>query len=73
MAIIVLVVVRLHVAMEVARLRETKVADLAPVRLLSTVDSLVLCEGGGVGEGLPAVVTSVRPLPRVSAKVSRHR
>lgn len=41
----VLVVVCLHVAMEVTRLRETEVADLAPVRFLPTVDSLVFGEG----------------------------
>ena len=53
-------------------MRETKVADLTPVRLFPAVDSLVFGEGGGVSKGLTTVVASVRPLARVSTKVSRH-
>ena len=65
--------VGLHVAMKVARLRESQAADLAAVRFLTTVDPLVFGEGGGVCKGLAAVVTPVRPLPRVGAKVGCHR
>ena len=62
--------VGLHVAVEIPRLRKSKIADLAPVRLLSTVNALVFGESGRVREALAAVVTSVGPLSRVCAKVS---
>ena len=65
--------VGLHVAMEVARLREPEIAHLAAVRLLSTVYPLVLGERGPVGKGLPAVVAPVGPLPRVGPNVGGHR
>lgn len=40
-----LIVMCLHVAMEVPRLRETEITYLAPVWFLPTVDSLVFGEG----------------------------
>ena len=64
--------VGLHVAMEVARLREPEIAHLAAVRLLSAVYPLVLGERGRVGKGLPAVVAPVGPLPGVRPKVGGH-
>ena len=66
------VVVGLHVAMEVARLREPEVADLAAVGFLAAVDPLVLGEGGGVGEALAAVVAPVWPLAGVGSEVGSH-
>ena len=53
--------VRLHVAMEVSRLGESQVADLAAIRLVSSVDALVLGEGGGVSEALSTEVATVWP------------
>ena len=63
----------LHVAVQIARLGKSEVAHLTPVRFLSTVDALVLGEGGGIRKALPAVVTAVGALPRVGTEVGRHR
>ena len=65
--------VSLHVAVEVPRLREPKIADLAPIRLLPAVDPLVLGESRRVGKGLPAVVAPVRSLPRVRPEMCCDR
>ena len=59
--------VGLHVAVQVTRLREAEIAYLAPVGFLSTVDTLVFGECGGVGKGLAAVVAPVWPLARVGS------
>lgn len=61
----------LHVAVEVSRLGESQVADLAAIRLVSGVDALVLGKGGGVRKALPTEVASVWPFSRVGAEVSR--
>ena len=66
------VVMRLHVTMEVPRLRKAQVADLATVGLLSRVDALVLGECACVREALSAVVTAIWSLPRVGSKVGGH-
>ena len=67
------VVMSLHVSMEVPRLRESEVADLATIWLLTTVDALVLSQSGSISEGFSTEVTAVWPLTRVGAEVSRHR
>lgn len=61
----------LHVAVEVSRLGESQVADLAAIRLVACVDALVLGKGGGVGKALSTEVAAVWPFARVGAEMSR--
>lgn len=58
-----------HVPVQVPRLREASIANLALVRFFSCVCPVVLGEGGAVGEAFAACVTLVGTVPRVRAQV----
>ena len=49
-----------HVSVEVARLREAEVAELALVRLLTGVNAKVLCQRTRVGKSFFAHATSAK-------------
>ena len=59
-------------AVEIARLREPQVADLATVGFFTTVDPLMFGKGRGVGEAFAAVVTPVWPLTGMGSEVGSH-
>ena len=66
-------IVRAHVPVEVAGLREADAADLAFVRFFPAVDSNVLGERRRVGEGFLADVALVGPFSGVCPSVRRDR
>lgn len=62
-----------HVSVEIARLRESGITDLALVGFFPCVGAVVLSEGGAIGETLTACVTLVRPVSRMRAQMGGDR
>ena len=58
-ALLLLVLVDAHVAIEIARLRESELTQLTLVRFLPTVHSHVLGKGRRVREGFPTVFAPI--------------
>ena len=58
-----------HVTVQVPRLGEASIADLALVRFFSCMCPVVLGEGGAVGEAFAACVTLVGTVPGVRAQM----
>ena len=60
-------------SVEVTRLRESSITDLALVRFFSSVCSVMLGQSGAVGKTLSTHVAFVRSVSGVCPHVRRHR
>ena len=61
-----------HVSIEISRLRETKMAEFALIRLLARVNTQMLRQRARVGKGLFAEATPIRPLARMRPHMRGH-